>query len=589
MTSQKSYNNLGKNVRDQLHKMRSAILLLGVLYLAAGPVWFLLQMTSYPKYSSLPLLSTLYVGYFHVFYFLALALGTVGGFYATRYQNVPQQSNFYHSLPVTRQGLLSARILALVLVQVLLLIVVTMVDVGVVLVTASHVSGALAANLVGAAGVNFCYIMLVFLLALAVSLFAGQLTANTIGQVLMTAVLHLSVPFVAAVFMGICSTFTSTVGNVGLLEHLTRFNILTGFMAMITSANDHINTLNPGLVTAENAANFAPQQLVWDPAVTILYVVLAVVLFVGAYVLYNRRAVEKAGDTLLYPMVGNVIKALYVFLGGVVCGLCFWILVAETMIGFVIGAVIAMVVVHLIAEMLYSMDVDGVRRHYISSVVGLAVALLLLARTGRLDLLHRRGCGFLNGMLVGMYPLFFIGYTTVGTLAFDRPDTPLLPLPRILTFMLNMILVGVAEELVFRGIIAQTLLERYGTARAGVWKACLVSGVLFGAAHLSNLLGSAPFGVLMQCVFAASLGVMLAAIYFRTGNLWVTVFLHSAMDIAAMLIGGLYGTTSVAESVSGYDASRLVSVAVYLIPTVFLLRKKKLPEVQLYWGGIVKN
>ena len=153
---------------------------------------------------------------------------------------------------------------------------------------------------------------------------------------------------------------------------------------------------------------------------------------------------------------------------------------------------------------------DGYLLGSVQEAVGLAVALLLLARTGRLDLLHRRGCGFLNGMLVGMYPLFFIGYTTVGTLAFDRPDTPLLPLPRILTFMLNMILVGVAEELVFRGIIAQTLLERYGT-------------------------------------------------------------------------------TSVAESVSGYDASRLLSVAVYLIPTVFLLRKKKLPEVQLYWGGIVKN
>ena len=225
----------------------------------------------------------------------------------------------------------------------------------------------------------------------------------------------------------------------------------------------------------------------------------------------------------------------------------------------------------------------------LQELVGALVAVLFLVRTDRAGLLRRRGSGFFNGLLVGMYPLVFIGYTTVGTLAFGRPDTPLLPLPRILTFMLNMILVGVAEELVFRGIIAQTLLERYGTARAGVWKACLVSGVLFGAAHLSNLLGSEAFGVLMQCVFAASLGVMLAAIYFRTGNLWVTVFLHSAMDIAAMLIGGLYGTTSVAESVSGYDASRLLSVAVYLIPTVFLLRKKKLPEVQLYWGGIVKN
>ena len=225
----------------------------------------------------------------------------------------------------------------------------------------------------------------------------------------------------------------------------------------------------------------------------------------------------------------------------------------------------------------------------LQELVGALVAVLFLVRTDRAGLLRRCGSGFFNGLLVGMYPLVFIGYNTFGSLLLGRPDTPLLPLPRILTFMLNMILVGVAEELVFRGIIAQTLLERYGTSRAGVWKACLVSGVLFGAAHLSNLLGSAPFGVLMQCVFAASLGVMLAAIYFRTGNLWVTVFLHSAMDIASMLIGGLYGTTSVAESVSGYDASRLLSVAVYLIPTVFLLRKKKLPEVQLYWGGIVKN
>ena len=85
---------------------------------------------------------------------------------------------------------------------------------------------------------------------------------------------------------------------------------------------------------------------------------------------------------------------------------------------------------------------DGYLFGSVQEAVGLAVALLLLARTGRLDLLHRRGCGFLNGLLVGMYPLFFIGYTAFGTLAFGRPDTPLLPLPRILTFMLNMILVG---------------------------------------------------------------------------------------------------------------------------------------------------
>ena len=119
--------------------------------------------------------------------------------------------------------------------------------------------------------------------------------------------------------------------------------------------------------------------------------------------------------------------------------------------------------------------------------------------------------------------------------------------------------------------------------------ACLLSGVLFGAAHLTNLSSSAPFGVLMQCAFSASLGALFAAIYFRTGNLWVTVFLHGAMDIASMLIGGLYGTTTLSESVSGYDASMLLTVVVYLLPVAFLLRKKKLPEVQLYWGAYTQK
>ena len=232
-------------------------------------------------------------------------------------------------------------------------------------------------------------------------------------------------------------------------------------------------------------------------------------------------------------------------------------------------------------------DIDAVDDYmltFMQEAVGVLVAWLFLARTGKSGLLRRRGSGFFNGLLVGMYPLFFIGYTAFGTLAFGRPDTPLLPLPRILTFLLNMILVGVAEELVFRGIIAQTLLEHFGTSRAGVWKACLLSGVLFGAAHLTNILSSAPFGVLMQCVFAASLGTLFAAIYFRTGNLWVTVFLHGAMDIASMLVGGLYGTEDVAESISGYDASMMLSILIYLIPTLFLLRKKKIGEVALYFG-----
>ena len=226
----------------------------------------------------------------------------------------------------------------------------------------------------------------------------------------------------------------------------------------------------------------------------------------------------------------------------------------------------------------------------LQELAGAAVMVLVLKKTGRAGILFRRGSGFFNGLLVGMYPLVLIGYSFFASLMFQRPEnTPLLPLGRILTFLLSMMMVGVAEEFAFRGVIAQTLLEHYGTSRGGIWKACIVSGLLFGAAHLTNILGSAPFGVLMQCLFAAALGTLFAAIYFRTGNIWVTVFLHGMMDISSMLIGGLYGTTTLAESVSGYNITMLYSVALYLIPMAFLLRKKKLPEVQLYWGSCVKK
>ena len=226
----------------------------------------------------------------------------------------------------------------------------------------------------------------------------------------------------------------------------------------------------------------------------------------------------------------------------------------------------------------------------LQELAGAAVMVLVLKKTGRAGILFRRGSGFFNGLLVGMYPLVLIGYSFFVTLMFQRPEnTPLLPLGRILTFLLSMMMVGVAEEFAFRGVIAQTLLEHYGTSRSGIWKACIMSGLLFGAGHLTNILGSEPFGVLMQCLFAAALGVLFAAIYFRTGNLWVTVFLHGMMDISSMLIGGLYGTTTLAESVSGYNITMLYSVVLYLVPLAFLLRKKKLPEVQLYWGGCVKK
>ena len=119
------------------------------------------------------------------------------------------------------------------------------------------------------------------------------------------------------------------------------------------------------------------------------------------------------------------------------------------------------------ALVLFGVDLERVDSYFLSAVqeaVGMVVALVILGRTGKMYLLRRRGSGFFNGLLVGMYPLVLIGYSLYTKLMFGMPeDGQLQPAFSIFSFFLSMALVGVAGEFIFRGVIAQSLLERFGT------------------------------------------------------------------------------------------------------------------------------
>lgn len=221
----------------------------------------------------------------------------------------------------------------------------------------------------------------------------------------------------------------------------------------------------------------------------------------------------------------------------------------------------------------------------VNDLIGFLVALVLLWRTGRMRVLTHRGTGFLDGLLVGMFPFVMLSLSLSLNVGIVGPPEGAVPKAawRVVVFLITMFLIGLAEEALFRGVIAQTLLEHFGSDRAGVWKAVVLSGVLFGAGHMVNLLGSATLGVLIQCCITMALGMLYGAIYFRTGNLWVVVFLHMFQDVAALIQSGLYdGMGGVSEVVSTYDPSMLISVLIYLIPTVFLLRKTRIPEIPIF-------
>jgi len=145
------------------------------------------------------------------------------------------------------------------------------------------------------------------------------------------------------------------------------------------------------------------------------------------------------------------------------------------------------------------------------------------------------GAGVLTGALLfssTIAVLWAIGsYHVTGTAAASSIVGPLV----------GAMMAGVAEEIVFRGIVFRIVEQSLGT-----WLAMLISAVLFGFIHLisphATLVGA------ISIIFEA--GILLAAAYTATRRLWLPIGLHMAWNF---MQGGIFGV-----AVSGTPAKGLL-------------------------------
>ncbi len=221
------------------------------------------------------------------------------------------------------------------------------------------------------------------------------------------------------------------------------------------------------------------------------------------------------------------------------------------------------------------------------------LAFILLRATGRLGLLGRTS-GFGRGIATGSFLLAYaavlvaMGFSRLAEGNGTVPDAG-----RACAFVSNFFLVGLGEELLVRGVMAETLLEHFGLERRGILAACGLSGLVFGLMHLVNLIQDPASSVVPQVVAAAFAGILLAAIYFRSGNIWANVVLHMLFDM-----GGALSALFKSAAAAGPDIDPVATQALsFVMPMVlgiilgcvalFVLRKKKLPQVQEAWAGVL--
>jgi membrane protease YdiL (CAAX protease family) len=231
----------------------------------------------------------------------------------------------------------------------------------------------------------------------------------------------------------------------------------------------------------------------------------------------------------------------------------------------------------------FSMKSKGYGLELIVECVGIIVAITIMHLVGKKHILKEKGTGILKGLFIGGFLVFICLITVASGLAqilHNENASDLLPLAQIVIFVATMAGVGISEEFIFRGTILNLFIDKFGKTQRGIYASIMSSSVIFGIAHITNVFSGVSLkSAFIQAVGAGVLGALLAAIYVRTRNIWVVAMLHAFMDFSALIGSGFFGTNSIASEINSYGYIKLIGCLIYLIPVLFLLRKKKLLEI----------
>lgn len=246
-------------------------------------------------------------------------------------------------------------------------------------------------------------------------------------------------------------------------------------------------------------------------------------------------------------------------------------------IPFTIGFFFAYILLRLVLGGLFGLFPDGIVMSYCSELIDLIVPVILLVVCGYGFALRTEGFGkgLKAGMAVFLFYLCILLLTVLSAAFSEESQWPKAPV--ILLGILSMIGIGIREETIFRGLLGNTLVLKYGKNGKGLFGAVLLSSFLFGAVHLMNFFAGVKLpGLIPQVLQATSLGALFTAIYLRGGNLWVVVLIHAIIDASGLFASTfLVSSLSVVDEISSLSYSGLIMLPIEIALAMFLLRKSK--------------
>ena len=145
-----------------------------------------------------------------------------------------------------------------------------------------------------------------------------------------------------------------------------------------------------------------------------------------------------------------------------------------------------------------------------------------------------------DGVLSGLrrYGLPAVIATVIVTLVFAVGLSPFDYQPTVWKVIVEGIVyyigVGIMEELYLRGLLQNAIEKWLGKRKNASLSAVTIASILFGLGHIFGALGQPVITILCKTIWAAALGIYFGAIYVKTRNLWVPIFLHFFVDLCGL-------------------------------------------------------
>jgi len=175
----------------------------------------------------------------------------------------------------------------------------------------------------------------------------------------------------------------------------------------------------------------------------------------------------------------------------------------------------------------------------------LAVTVCVLLLIWRLGWLEASGVGRLGSRWVWQIALASLIYFTCaslysfyGKLAFDFSS--LIRLPAARTILLTQFMVGLSEEIVFRGVVLYGLARVWGNTKLGTVGSVVLASLLFAVLHITQVFshGVSLPSMLLLTLEAWIISIWWGALVLRGGSIWPAVMLHFVVN-AVVAVQGL--------------------------------------------------